>query len=195
MINNSLTSQDYKTLGGSTTTGDFGSMMKEIFERNSEAPLRVGPLGHPWTPARPWSSAITWPQARSQWHLNYDRRLDIVPAYHGLVYVDRKTHEITRVTLEADNIPADFPVKMAQTVLDYRYEDISGHTFLLPRKARTDMAADDYLTRNDTEFRMYRKYQVESELKFDDATPPPLPEEKETPAAPAAPPPAKKTKK
>jgi hypothetical protein len=51
------------------------------------------------------------------------------------------------------------------------------------------MAAEGYLTRNDDEFRLYRKYQVESELKFDDVTPPPLPEDqkKEQPAPPAAP--------
>src|SRR5579872_387734 len=32
LVNNSMTTQDYKTLGGATTTGDFGSMMREIFE-------------------------------------------------------------------------------------------------------------------------------------------------------------------
>jgi hypothetical protein len=56
------------------------------------------------------------------------------------------------------------------------------------------MSAEGYLTRNDEEFRIYRKYQVESELKFDSVTPPPLPEDdkKEQPAAPPAPPAKKK---
>ena len=45
------------------------------------------------------------------------------------------------------------------------------------------MAAEGYLTRNDEEFRLYRKYQVESELKFDDVTPPPAARRREERAA------------
>jgi hypothetical protein len=191
LINNSLTAQDYKTLGGSTSTGEFGSLLRQVFEYGSQARFEWDHWG---TLRSHYAMVFAYhvDQAHSQWHIEFDRRMDIVPAYHGLVYVDNKTREILRVTLVAEGIPADFPVKSAETTLDYNYQDISGHTFLLPYTARTLMAAEGYLTRNDEEFRIYRKYQVESELKFDDATPPPLPEEekKEQPAAP----PAKKKK-
>ena len=50
-----------------------------------------------------------------------------------------------RVTLNADNIPATFPVRMATTILDYDYTDISGHQFLLPLKSETQMSADGVL--------------------------------------------------
>ena len=57
--------------------------------------------------------------------------------------------------------------------------DISRKTFLLPLKSTTLMAADDYMTRNDTEFRIYRKYSAESDIKFDVTDiPAPLTEEK-----------------
>jgi len=85
---------------------------------------------------------------------------------------------VTRVTLEAENIPASFPVKRADTVLDYDYSDISGHNFLLPLKAEVIMAADDYTTKNDTEFRLYRKYSASSDIKFDSEEVPPLPDDK-----------------
>jgi hypothetical protein len=126
-------------------------------------------------------------QLHSQWHIDFDPA-GPCPRIPWLIYVDNKTHEILRVTLEAEGIPADFPVRLAETTLDYNYQDISGHTFLLPYTSRIVMSAEGYLTRNDDEFRIYRKYQVESELKFDDATPPPLPEDqvKEQPAAPPA---------
>jgi hypothetical protein len=106
-----------------------------------------------------------------------------------LVYVDEKTHEVVRVTLVAENIPMGFPVHSAETTLDYDYTDISGHTFLLPIKDETLSTLDDYLSKNDTEFRSYHEYSAESELKFD--TPDPLPAEKteETPATPPATPP------
>jgi hypothetical protein len=86
-----------------------------------------------------------------------------------------------RVTLHADDIPASFPVSKAETVLDYDYQDISGHTFLLPLKAQVIMATNEYTTRNDEEFRIYRKYSATADITFDtdDKTPPPpLPDDK-----------------
>jgi hypothetical protein len=179
LVNNTMTTQDYKTLGGATSTGDFGSMMREIFEPATAARFEWDHWGT-LRGRRTLAFAYSVPQSRSQWHINYDRRLDIVPAYHGLVYVDNKTHEIMRITLEAENIPPSFPVRRAETILDYDYQDISGHTFLLPLKAQTIMAADDYMTRNDEEFRLYRKYSTSAEITFDTEkeVPPPLPEDK-----------------
>jgi len=172
-VNNAVTTQDYKTLGGSTTTGDFGSLMREVFERSTMAHFE---WDH-WATLRgrrTMAFSYRVAQSRSQWHITFDRKLDIMPAYHGVVYVDAQTHEVTRITLDAENIPADFPVREAGTVLDYDYTDISGHTFLLPLKAQTIMEANDYMTRNDTEFRLYRKYETSSEIKFDttDEVPP-----------------------
>ena len=70
--------------------------------------------------------------------------------------------------------------------MDYDFEDISGHTFLLPIKDETLRRWTMYLSKNDTEFHNYHKYSAESELKFDTDTPDPLPADKtkETPARP-----------
>ena len=166
LVNNSMTTQDYKTLGGATSTGDFGSMMREIFEPATQAKFEWDHWGT-LRGRRVLAFSYRVAQFRSQWHINYDRKLDIVPAYKGLIYVDKETHHVMRVTLEAEDIPASFPVRRAETVLDYDFQEISGHTFLLPLKATTIMAASDYMTKNDEEFRVYRKYSAESDIKFD----------------------------
>jgi hypothetical protein len=84
-----------------------------------------------------------------------------------------------RITLAAEELPPSFPVRKAETILDYDYTDISGHTFLLPLKSTTLMSADEYMTKNDTEFRIYRKYSAESDIKFDVSDiPAPLTDEK-----------------
>jgi hypothetical protein len=166
LINNNVTTQDYKNLGGATTTGDFGSMMRQIFEPSTEARFE---WDH-WGTLRGRLTlvfAYHVEQSRSQWHINWDRKLDIIPSYRGLIYVDKDTHMVTRVTLEATEIPADFPIHAAETKLDYDFQDISGHTFLLPLKASTTMSSAEYLTKNDEEFRVYRKYSAESDIKFD----------------------------
>lgn len=184
LVNNSMTNQDYKTLGGATTTGDFGSMMREIFEPATQAHFE---WDH-WATLRGRRTLVfsyRVAQSRSQWHINYDRKMDIVPAYHGLIYVDKDTHMVTRVTLNASDVPPAFPIKRAETVLDYDYQDISGHTFLLPLKASTIMASSEYLTKNDEEFRVYRKYSTESDIKYETETPAPLPDDKTKETDPA----------
>jgi hypothetical protein len=69
---------------------------------------------------------------------------------------------------------------MATTILDYDYVDISGHPFLLPLKSETQMSADGVLSKNDTEFRLYRKYSAEADIKYD-ITPDPLPADQPPP--------------
>lgn len=180
LVNNTITNQDYKTIGGATSTGDFGSLMREIFEPSTQARFEWDHWGT-LRGRRVMAFSYRVAQSRSQWHVTYDQKMTIVPAYSGLVEVDKNTHEVMRVTLGADDIPATFPVKKANTVLDYDYQDISGHTFLLPLKAQIIMAADDYMTRNDEEFRLYRKYSASSDITFDTeekSPPPPLPDEK-----------------
>jgi hypothetical protein len=178
LVNNTLTTQDYGTLGGSTTTGDFGSMMREIFEPASQAHFEWDHWGT-LRGRRVLAFSYRVAQSRSQWHIVYEKKMDIVPAYHGLVYVDKETHEVMRVTLEAENIPAGFPIHRADTVLDYDFQQLSGKTFLLPLKSTTIMSTSEYWTKNDEEFRVYRKYSAESDIKFDSSdVPAPLPEEK-----------------
>lgn len=180
--NNTPTTQDYKSVGGATSTGEFGSLLRDIFEPRTHARFEWdgwARLRNQLVMAFHYSVA----QANSQWGIEYERKEHIVPAYSGRILIDKDTHVVLRVTLNADDIPASFPVKMATTILDYDYTDISGHQFLLPLKSETQMSADGVLSKNDTEFRLYRKYSAEAEIKYD-ITPDALPADqtKETPA-------------
>jgi hypothetical protein len=190
-----VTNQDVRSVGGSSSFGDFGTMLREIFEPRTEARFA---WDH-WGTLRgqrvmEFSYHIT--RSNSQYHLIVDKGNDIVTAYRGIVAVDPNLHVVLRVSVIAEEIPPDFPVRSAEDILDYDYQDISGHTFLLPLKATVTSNLGDYLSRNDKEFRIYRKYSADAVIKYDTddaATPPPLDETKtkESPAAPA-PPPAKK---
>jgi len=181
MVNNKVTQQSYHQLGGSTSSGEFGTMLRDVFERRTQARFEWDHWGTlRQRPTYVFRYRVS--QLNSQWHLSYERKLDIVPSYHGLIYVDRKTNQILRVTLEAEDIPTTFPIKEARTTLDYDYVEISGHTFLLPLKAQIRMRSDGVTTMNDQEFRLYRKFSTDTEIKFD--TPEPLPEEQTKEQAP-----------
>jgi hypothetical protein len=174
LVNNTITQQDYRKLGGATSTGEFGSMLKDVFDRETEARLE---WDH-WATLRgrrAMAFAYRVEQKNAHWELVYENSLRIYPAYSGLVYIDKDTHQVLRLTLVSENVPADFPIHQAETILDYDYETISDHPFLLPLKAETRMRTSDVLTRNDEEFRLYRKFSTDSEIKYD--TPDPLPED------------------
>ena len=83
-----------------------------------------------------------------------------------------------RITLEAVNIEPSFPIQEAGTVLDYDFADISGQQYLLPLKFEMRMRTGRDLTKNDVEFRLYRKFEADAVIKFDALDP--LPEEMTT---------------
>jgi hypothetical protein len=177
LVNNTVVQQDYTKLGGTTSSGDFGSMMRQIFERSTEAHFE---WDH-WGKLRgrlAYVFAYRVAQGRSQWHIDYERREDIITAYRGLVYVDQETRQVLRVTLEAVDIPPAFPVHQAETTLDYDYQTLGDQEFLLPLKGEVRLASGDVFTKNDNEFRLYHKYSAESAIKFDTETPAPLPDDR-----------------
>jgi hypothetical protein len=182
--NNSIINKDYEQMGGSKSFGEFGSMLREIFEPGTEARFE---WDH-WGTLRGklvMAFAYHVSKSRSQYRLVVeDAKLSMITAYRGLVEVDPDTHAVMRVSTIAENIPADFPIRKAEDVLDYDYQELSGHTFLLPMKSQVLMSGGEVLTRLDEEFRSYRKYSADTDIKYDTDPLPPLPDDKtkETPA-------------
>jgi hypothetical protein len=184
LANNTIVNKDYEQMGGSKSFGEFGSMLREIFEPATEARFEWDHWGT-LRGKRVMAFSYHVSQSRSQYRLVVeDAKLSIITAYRGLVEVDPDTHVVMRVSTIAENIPPDFPIRKADDVLDYDYQEISGHTFLLPLKSQVFMSGGEVLTRLDEEFRLYRKYSAEAEIKYDTDPIPPLPDDKtkETPA-------------
>jgi hypothetical protein len=184
LVNNTIINKDYEQVGGSKSFGEFGSMLREIFEPSTEARFEWDHWGT-LRGKRVMAFAYHVSQSRSQYRLVVeDAKLSIITAYRGLVEVDPDTHVVMRVSTIAENIPPDFPIRKAEDVLDYDFQDLSGHTFLLPLKSQVLMSGGDALQRLDEEFRLYRKYTAEAEIKYDAEPLAPLPDDKtkETPA-------------
>jgi hypothetical protein len=163
------------SLGGATSAGEFGSMMAELFAPETQATFRW----ERWATLRGRRTHVysyQVAQSRSKWHVTYERTEDTVPGYHGSVYVDRELLAVTRITLVAE-LPASFPVQEAQTTLDYDLATINAWEYLLPLKAVMRMRHAKYLSKNEVEFRLYRKFTAEATIKFDE-TPEPLPADK-----------------
>jgi hypothetical protein len=83
---------------------------------------------------------------------------------------------VTKVTLNPYNLPADFPIRNVKAALDYDLAKIGDGQYMLPLKAELTSRVDRYATRNDIEFRLYRKFETGSTIKFD-ITPDALPDD------------------
>jgi hypothetical protein len=165
---------DYQAVGGSISTGEFGSMMKEMFDPATEAEFRWERWGKlNGRVAHVFNYHVA--QENSKWHVTYEKSDDIVPGYHGLVYVDRNTSMVLRIVFDAE-LPLKFPISQVTDTLDYDLATIGASQFMLPMKAVLRMRQGKFLIKNEVEFRLYRKFTAEAEIKYD--TPEPLPDSK-----------------
>jgi hypothetical protein len=165
MVNDRPANGSYQELGGSTSTGEFGSMLRQVFEPSVHAKFT-------WSRWAQVNGKLAMAfryqvdQANSRWELDYLRREHLVPGYAGDVFIDKDSHEVLRLTQRAMDIPGTFPIQAAETILDYDYREISGRQFLLPVHAQMDMLSDGTRTRNETDFRNYQKYSADAVITF-----------------------------
>ncbi len=180
----------HEQLGGVTSSGEFGSMLREIFEPDTEAQFEWerwgklrGRIMHVFS-----YKVLT---GHSKYSISAGKDNRIIAGYHGLIYVDRDNTAVMKITLQADDIPTGFPIREVNLTLDYDQVEISGREFILPLKAViTSRSGAKFLSRNEVEFRMYRKFTAESTITAVDVqTPEALPADatKEQPAPSAKP--------
>jgi hypothetical protein len=188
MVNNtSVVNKGYDSVGGAVSRGEFGSMMREIFDKTSEA--RFG--WDKWTTLRgrlTYVFAFDIAQPNSKYTIDWERSNLIRPALRGKIYVDKDTDMITRIMETPYDIPAAYPVQAVTTILDFDFVKIGDSEYLVPLKSVTTAATVKYLSRNEKEFRLYQRFGAATSIKFADVTNNPLPADKteETPVgAPA----------
>lgn len=176
LVNNHAIAGDIplQSVGGVISALEFGTMMKGVFDPASEADFRWerwgklrGRVAHVY--------AYRVAQERSKVTVSYENEPAITAGYHGLVYLDRDTGMVLRISQEAD-VPPAYPIQQISKVLDYDLQPISQQDYMLPLKLVVRSRTGRTLSKNDVEFRLYRKFGAEAQVKYD-VTPDPLPEE------------------
>lgn len=168
LVNNAVVqNKSMEDLSGSISTGEFGSMMHEIFDPESEAEFH---FDH-WGTLRAKDVIVfnyQIDQGHSKYSIDYDRKQRVVTAYKGLIYVDKSSRVITRLTAEAVNIPPDFPVRAAASRVDYDTETIGTRDFIVPIAAEMNIRDGETAFRNKIEFRSYRVFGADTNIKYDE---------------------------
>jgi len=172
-VGGKLTSQDYEKLKGSKSVGDFGSMLRGIFEPSTQTRFE-------WRTWSTWGGqpSMTFEYRVSRERSNYqifaeDHR-SVIAAYSGYFVVDKRTHAVVKLNVKAEDLPKDFPVQSAESTLVYRDQDLSGHIFLLPSDLEVIMGGSDFRSKIEKRFSTYRKYSADSDITFDVVDDPPV---------------------
>lgn len=176
----SLYGKPATSFGGAISRGDFGTMMREIFEPATDAEFHWEKWGN--LDNKHWFHVYTYSvdKAHSNDTIDYhDGAARVTPAYHGEIFIEEGPNVIWRITVEPEP-PASFPIQNIHQMLDYRYVALSGQQFLLPVNGTVIMRADGMGSKNEIDFRSYRKYSADTSITFDDtgdddkdAAPPP----------------------
>ncbi len=172
--NQPVTNANMRQFGGTTSEGEFGSMMKEIFEPETHTEFSWDHWGK-LRGRKTYVFAYNVQQEYSKYHVEADDKLAIVPAYRGLVYIDEDTNMVVKIVMKPYDMPSTFPIHDITSSLDYDLETIGDQQYMLPLKSVLTSKRDRQMTKNDIEFRLYRKFGTESTIKFE--TPDPLPED------------------
>lgn len=155
-----------RDVGGSTSTGEFGSLLRAIFNPKSQTSfrwLRYGTLRGRLMHVFFYQIA----RENSEWSMRYEDLEPIIVAHEGLIYVDHDTELIMRIAMQTKGVPASYPLSSASTTLDYDFTKIGEQEFVLPLRAEVRMRASKLLSKNEVEFRLYRKYSADTVITFD----------------------------
>lgn len=184
-------------LGGTTSTGEYVSMLSQLFKPETRADFQMvdtDTLRGRRTVVYEYSvkKEFSHQTLKFQEHLGAVS-LEAVVGYRGRIWVDRETNRVLRLEDVSVEIPPDFPITAASSVIDYDWVTINEVQHLLPSRAVIELTDHVGLqreqTRNDILFRGYRKFGAEVKIiDIDEKDFPPDKPEENAPAKPETPP-------
>jgi len=185
---------EYQPSQGLTSFGEFGGMIAALFIGDVLPRMTWGY----WETIDGTRLAVfryEMPPMHSDYHVGFccarnketgakTETLMVTVAYRGEVFVDPGTGGVWRITRQALNLPASFPTRRADTIIDYRPVQIGGRLQLTPVRSTlfSDSIVPDtpkgrYKIRhlNDVRFVRYHRFEAESRLMTEDAPNMPVP--------------------
>jgi hypothetical protein len=172
-INGVASSIDHTKLGGASSSGEFGSVMKGIFAPETATDF----TWQTWFTLRGHKMHVYGYHVavdKSDYHVVVpEQSKDLVTAYHGLIFIDDRKHFIHRITLHADGIPPAFPIQDISLMLDYEYTRIGDADYLLPLNFELRSREGNVRVKNDVDYDGYRKFTADSSVNFSAPDAPP----------------------
>src|SRR6185436_4522067 len=184
-------------LGGTTSSGEYVSMLAQLFQPETRTDFEMVDTDT-LRGRRTIVHEYVVKKVFSRQTLRFQAGIDAAAAetivgYRGRIWVDREDGRVLRLETISVEIPQNFPISAAGSVIDYDWVKINEVDHLLPSRAVIELSshlgAQREQTRNDILFRGYRKFGTDVKIidVEDSDFPPDKPEETEPPK-PGAPP-------
>jgi len=156
---------DHLQFTGAISAGEFGSALENIFDpatgttfswdRDSSVKGR-----------RVHVLSFRVPKEHGNVVVYRGSAQQILAPYSGRVLIDSENLQVLKIASSLE-LPIGFPIKMAQTTVDYRSVEIAGKVFNLPYKSEVRLEDSSHLFVNEIEFRNYHKFSVQSTIHYD----------------------------
>jgi len=161
------TKKSIEDLSGSWSTGEFGSVLADVF-----SPATAADFEYRKESRSAGRASLVYDfsveREHSHWRIMVASQL-IQPPYQGSVWIDKETHRVLRIEMQATHMPDAFPSDRVEMATDYEFVRFGDHQFLVPVHAETLGCQRDTNTcsRNAIDFRNYHKYSGESSIIFE----------------------------
>ena len=165
-IDGKPTRKEMDQLHGSWSTGEFSSLMSDLFSPATAAEFRmVRQATVSGKTARVYDFQVD--RNHSHWHVKTNSQA-IYPAYKGSVWIDPVGARVLRIEIQARSLPVEFPLDTAETVVDFGAVRIGGQDYLLPVHAESLSCerGTSNCSRNAIDFRNYHKYDASSNILY-----------------------------
>ena len=108
-------------------------------------------------------------QTNSHWRIIPESGKSYNPPYKGSIWIDQETKRVLKITQKATYFPDNFEFNSAEVTLEYDFVRISGRPVLLPVRSENIicLATSADCSRNELNFRNYRKFGAESAITFE----------------------------
>ena len=166
-INGRTTTKSLEESGGAYSTGDFGTVLIDLFSPATSAYFRYQRDSRSaGIMAKVYDFDVK--RENSHWDVKVGSQ-SYSPAYRGSVWIDPQTGRVLRIEKEGYNLPESFPVDHVESATDYQYTRLGdAKQYLLPVHAENLMCqrGSDICSKIVIDFANYHKYTGESTITF-----------------------------
>jgi hypothetical protein len=149
---------------GILSRNEFGSMLRGLFDVDTAASYKwAGRAMAMGVLCQVFDVEVSRP--KSNFVLNYGGRRELA-GYTGRVFIDEDTGMVRRLTIQGMQLEKDFGLQSPALSLDYGMVKIGKDDYLLPLRSVLQLRHAKAFVRNESVFRNYRKFDAESEIKF-----------------------------
>jgi hypothetical protein len=171
--NNPKAKQSYEEVGGTSSTGEFVTVLAKIFKPESETKFELVDTDIIRSRrALVYNYLIERDKARQTITASGTFNDTAITGMQGKIWIDRESFRVLRIESAATEIPDGFRVRAASRTIDYDWVKIADEKYLLPTLSDVRLTSKEsrqtYETRNVIRFKDYQKYGSEVKILDED---------------------------